>query len=321
MDSEINNLINKQFKALINPSQYSKSDEPPYESMHYWSYIPQYLIARCPICKQPHTQQVDNYSLWHWNANKSMKHVNYDEHPQYCEHFIGVQSFLNFNGQLPTQTELRDKRLRSAEPEVPFINPYLLPDHLESYAVIHALPVGKIEGDNFSLPYTVYSISYYGNPWEEVFAHCLFQWTKPYKIKQRFNNYRRALRWGLHWEEASQMPLAWDLMYWVNKGKLHWLDLEKLNDGIPQLELPLNNPTSSFPYLNISGVKHAYIYTPPNYEKLKTSDDKENIQSHLPVLFFRIGRQIIDSLDITKLNHGELQDYYRLVEEQKNSEI
>jgi hypothetical protein len=317
MNTEIYNLINKQFKALISPRYYNKGDEPPYESTHYWATIPEYLIARCPICKQPHIQQIDNYCLWHWLKISSMSTVNYDRKPKRCNHFVGVQSFLNFNAQLPSNDELSDKSLTSNQSEVPFINPYLLPDYIESYAVIHALPVGKIDKTNFSLPYTVFTITYYAEPWEEAFNNWFFEWTKPFKIKQNFDNFRKNREWGMSVEEADSTPFAWDLNYWVNKGKLFWLDLNYLDSTNSQLALPLNKLGDTFPYNNISGVKFAYTYTMGRYLKGNIFKEKKNFQKDLPLFFFRIGRQIIDGLDITKLTPDELQDYYRLMEEQK----
>jgi hypothetical protein len=71
----------------------------------YWDSLPTYLIARCPFCAAAYTAKVDTYSLAGWAPHHELYRDVYCEDYQHvgCEHFVGVQTFVNLQGQMPTK--------------------------------------------------------------------------------------------------------------------------------------------------------------------------------------------------------------------------
>lgn len=110
-----------------------------------WSQIPDYVIARCPLCSQPYTGQLDTHSLAGWRNTPAWEKSVYNSDHQSigCKHFVAVQTFLHLNGHVPVElggfTSFYD---------VPFVMPTFLPEHLVAYAVIHCLPICRIEDES-----------------------------------------------------------------------------------------------------------------------------------------------------------------------------
>src|SRR4029078_81405 len=100
----------------------------------YWRIVPAYRVARCPICNKAISAQIDTYNIknaprngWFRN-NFATLHGHESRH---CRHFVTVKLFLHLNGNLPTEVDYLEFR----SPEVPSIQPGLMPNDIETYAV------------------------------------------------------------------------------------------------------------------------------------------------------------------------------------------
>lgn len=153
----------------------------------------------------------------------------YGEYAQeVCPHFVAVHHFINLNGVIPTEVDV------DLGCEVPYVIPVLLPDDIGSYAVMHALPICRVEGGAFVPRYSLYIITYLS--------------ADPPEIIQR--RWQIAPGWNFligpgyfHHIEKE----AWDLTRWVAAGKLQWLDPD-------EPDLPLRTgPAEDFPYARIEG--------------------------------------------------------------------
>jgi hypothetical protein len=197
-----------------------------------WENIPEYLLARCPLCGAIYTEQMDTYSIEHWTLG--LTDTVYSNIRQFigCQHFAGVTSFINLQGKTPTEITYFNFK-----PEVPYILPDYLPDSPRSYAVMHSLPICRVENGVFIPAYSLFLITYYSLHPDILHA--------------------RAIK-GHDIDGPIPRPYAfkfdWDLLPWVTAGKLQWLDLEKEN-------LPLKSgQVDEFPYANIQGRRKYFKY-------------------------------------------------------------
>ena len=114
----------------------------------------------------------------------------------------------------------------------------LLPDDIESYTVMHALPICRIEVDRFVPRYTLYTLTYYSATED---------------VKTLFERGREFCTWSFVCRppgDPEEDPRWWDLNYWARTGRLHWLASDH-----PLLPLQ-KGPPDAFPYSN--------IYIPPD---------------------------------------------------------
>ncbi len=272
MKKELREKINGQLKVLplVTSQKYHRIvrnyDVESLIANVYWRMIPEYIISRCPICLTPYQQTLDTYSLWLWHIRHDMNSVTYSAKGyKRCKHYLGVHTFLNLNGHKPKASELNSGHLFSSEPEIPMITPTLLPRDIQSYAVLHSLPICKIWGGRFIPKYTLYMLTYYSINNQELELRRLKEWTRGIDLEVRLGKtwgygYKRL---GIYWEETKKKQQAWDLRYWVEQGKLFWLDLTSP-------DLVLMNDRVQFPYKNIEGVHHGYKYKDNQYEIVNT---------------------------------------------------
>ncbi|MCC6605293.1 MAG: hypothetical protein IT327_18945, partial [Anaerolineae bacterium] len=134
----------------------------------YLHRLPSYLLARCPICGGRLHEPIDTYSLngigWHytkrgfgWFGTRDdlQNSVSYDAE---CNHAKIVSVMVNLNGIQPDDVS-QNVQISS---ERPFVMPPIL--KLENtYAVIHALPVGRFDDDEPQHHYTAYFVTYFSN--------------------------------------------------------------------------------------------------------------------------------------------------------------
>jgi hypothetical protein len=200
----------------------------------YRRSLPRYLIARCPFCGREYQENLDTYTLHFWRPATYGEHVfgkGVDD-PTRCEHFVRVQHFIHLNRTDPYEVE----RLWRCD-EVPNVMLPFLPDEIESYGIMHALPICRIEADRFVPHYTLYMITYYSAVED---------------IESLRDSGRKQCPWSFVCRPLNSPntdPRWWDLNYWVRTGRLHWLTPDH-----PQLPLQKGPPTA-FPYDN--------IYVPP----------------------------------------------------------
>lgn len=199
---------------------------PPPSPADYWQNIPEYVVARCPLCGNTYLDRLDTYSLKYWVRPLLGDYLFYQRAKDAnCSHFVVVHHFINLNGVKPTELVYTELGC-----EVPHVISVFLPDDIESYAVMHALPICRIEEGQFVPRYSLYVITYYSE--------------EPSALIKR--------RWQISSSEAMFGPdivtkESWDLARWVRTGKLQWLD-----PRIPDLPLRAG-PVEAFPYLGIEG--------------------------------------------------------------------
>ncbi|MEZ4709783.1 MAG: hypothetical protein R3A44_21435 [Caldilineaceae bacterium] len=208
--------------------------------------LPMYALARCPICNSVYQGRIDTHSLLTWKrfhpeVRNSIYRDTY-ELPR-CNHFVAAQPFLNLNGFLPSETSY----ISNGNGDIPIVSPELLLDETNSYAVMHCLPICRIEEQQFVPRYSLYIITYYADEPEQVRA----------RAREILFPPGSKVHWGtildscdrLHWE-----PQVADLQYWVNKEKLFWLDL--VDQSLPLI----GRQSVNFPYSGIYGFGRAFIF-------------------------------------------------------------
>ncbi len=245
--------------------QHLQIDFKPYEYLEFIEYrkklkasevslekLPVYVMARCPFCQTEYKTVFNTYTLGRGESSGSGDQFGSPLNER-CAHFLAIHAFLNLNGLFP----LEESRSFHNDYDVPFVSPLFLPDEVPSYAVMHSLPICRIENGQFVPRYYLYTLTYY-------VPENYVSWKKtipsyPQKFRHGIISDRRIAEIkanNLHWEQflyfpfqARQHPEWWDLPLWVRRGKLLWLDPHS-----PNLELK-SGPVEDFPYANIQGFR------------------------------------------------------------------
>lgn len=219
----------------------------------YWRRLPNYIIARCPFCNKEYVSLIDTHSIFEWwtgvESHKSVFTSSYQTIG--CSHFVAVQTFLNLNGLFPFERNYFSNKCG----DVPIITPELFFKDLRTHAVIHSLPICRIEGKEFVPRYTIYTITYYSENSESAYDRAMDIKYPPELMKQQLeldDGYSPGYLFSSS-TRARLQPLVRDLRSWVLKGNLFWLDLHDPN-------LPLSNNLEAFPYQNIQGFGEPFIY-------------------------------------------------------------
>jgi hypothetical protein len=209
----------------LSPAEYQMF--PPLQEIYYQN-LPNYVIAHCPLCGATCSARRDTYSLRYWYKPCHGQFISGEYAKEIsCSHFVAMHHFINLNGVMPTELHYTELGC-----EVPYVIPVFLPDDIESYAVMHALPICRVEDGQFVPRYSVYMITYYSK--------------EPSTLIER--------RWKISSSECIligglRRRSSWKLTRWVQSGKLQWLDPE-----VPDLPLR-TGPVEAFPYVNIQGRK------------------------------------------------------------------
>jgi len=266
-----------EYLSLIQQPQYQRAGQftPHTTGKEYWARLPLYLVARCPLCNAAYVERLDTHSLlgWHphpdrWDFIYTSKRRKSDDAEKQkrlnqvvemsppdkssilenisqridCPHFVAVQHFINLHGILP-----KEMRYFSNQSEVPFVMPVFLPDDVESYAVMHSLPICRIEKKRFKPCYSLYLITYYSSA-----PHAMWERRRSEFTGEDALHFPKLYTWRT--VELNKISEAWDLSLWTKKGKLLWLDLG-------QDDLPLKGkPPEEFPYANIEGIQKSYTF-------------------------------------------------------------
>ncbi len=157
-----------------------------------------------------------------------------------CRHFFAVQTFINLHGTIPIEVE----HFTNQAGDVPYVIPIWLPDDVVSVAVMHSLPICRIEQNAFVPRYALYFITYYASDGPTILDHRLAE----------------ERRHGLQDHEYSPIvlyptgPVAYNLRSWADRRKLFWLDPKT-----PSLRLQAK-PYAVFPYAEITGFKSEFEY-------------------------------------------------------------
>lgn len=215
----------------------------------YWQIVPCYVVARCPICSADYTEQLDTYTLRNWPYPEMGGSFFISQGVRRCEHFVIAHLFINLNGIEPVISSLELRGRKQLRAEKPHVMPMLLTGTGECHAVMHSLPICRIEGDEFVPRYSVFLISYYAPP----------QYHKRLLDRLRRHNGDRHGMGLITWPFENDNADTWyDLRSWVDKERLSWLEPDN-----PELPL-ITGPSEKFPYGGISGRTVPYIvHVPP----------------------------------------------------------
>lgn len=219
---------------------------PDIEIETYWKKMTTYTIARCPLCGCKYVNHADIHSLYYWRNTSPETHLNVFPHPENmvpCAHFVGVQRFINLNSNLPVEFNYAD----NGNGDVPVITPELVQHSPEASAVIHSLPICRIENNRFVPKYSAYLITYYAESPSAARKAVL----KRYPPES--GEYHGSPLFCVSGHQIQE-PIIANLPYWVEQKKLYWLDLNAT-------DLPLkSSSTSEFPYAGITGFGTPWIY-------------------------------------------------------------
>lgn len=214
----------------------------------YWDRLPTYLIAQCPLCGAQYTSVADTHGIFYWlpSCENDTFVFTPDHQNKGCKHFTATQIFLNLHGQLPTEAT----HIANNSGDVPVVVPELLMAQKNTCAVMHSLPVCRIEGDKFVPKYSIYIVTYYS---EDPGLARMEAQKKLYPEHSAPDRYH----WGTLLGSSNRMwreRQVADLSYWVEQHKLFWLDI-----STTQLALE-SGPSQNFPYSNIQGYGRAWTY-------------------------------------------------------------
>ncbi len=203
----------------------------------YWpgkKRLPSYLIARCPFCLTEYVEKLDTYTIQNWKRRVTTTSTFVSNIAgSNCEHQALTQTFFDFHGRRPEGLEGY-----SIGREKSYVIGHLLESGL-CLAVIHALPVCRIDNSVFVPSYTLFIISYFSKQSrQEIIAAVQNFNAKWYSVEASGTLYLPLQYGEAHWA---------DLHYWIAKGQLYWVD-----GGDPELGIRTHD-VDAFPYGNLTG--------------------------------------------------------------------
>lgn len=189
----------------------------------YFDRLPRVTLSRCPFCGQQLDRAFDPWGFdgfW-WQSGKVKPYVE----PEACPHFAVLTGAVNLNG-LPPQGGAAEAR---PGPEVPYVIPRVL-ELPTMVAVISALEMRN--------GYTAYPIAYFAETMPPP-GTLTQAWTKT-----QYDYRDEAGRW--RWQIKTD-PWDFDLLKWVERGKLKWIAPGDEDFMISQ------QPPAAFPYDQLTG--------------------------------------------------------------------
>ncbi len=235
----------------------------------YWRIIPRYTYAYCPICQIRYQAPADTYSVTGWLPHRHFFHALYvtqagplRQHS--CPHLLGIQLFVNFHSNLPTELTWFENQ----SGEVPYLTPWFFPPDIPGYAILHALPICRIEDEQFVPRYTVFILTYFSqSPHIVLERHYAAEWARGQGDSEFYPatvaapgpyGYRLLRRW-----RDTAAGAQYNLSTWAAKGRLGWLDVTP-----PELPLQMG-PAVELPalYRSISGAQHEQLWRRGRMEK------------------------------------------------------
>jgi len=201
--------------------------------------LPKYIIAICPICNKNNVDHLDTYSVVSWDKGHGSQAFGYGE-VDHCEHFSFTQPFIHFHNIWP-----EDAR-HMLGPEVPYVVGHLLESNL-CLAVIHALPICRIENKEFVPSFTLYLLTYFSTEPESAYNSLIsfnIKYIEPGTIEAFIIPQKGYENW-------------WDLSYWVSTGKLYWMDASDKKLALKYKDV------DNFPYSGITGRRYFHTFPYP----------------------------------------------------------
>jgi hypothetical protein len=128
---------------------------------------------------------------------------------------------------------------------------------LHTYAILHALPICRIENNEFVPRYTVFSITYLNRDPKNLHRAIFHTLTKDRSedsemiyVEPFYSNIAGTLK------SENDFPAPYDLQEWATRGHLGWLDFTDMDFPLrigKGQELPLL-------YRDIKGIRRAYVW-------------------------------------------------------------
>jgi hypothetical protein len=222
----------------------------------YRARLPRYLLARCPICggsvasAADITEAVDTFSLagpgwwreeplgfgWYGLLPKPGGLYKFKTQPSYhapCGHVQALTYGICLNGIHPDDVRHRHRVYIGSE------RPGLAGSFLEergNYAVLHTLPVGRLDDEVWQPRYTAYFVTYF----KEALGGVRRMTFPPQAGNPPCFNWRYG-----QWD--------YDLRAWLRRGKLFWLGPEA--EGYPLRQKPVRD----FPYDALDGLRGPWV--------------------------------------------------------------
>lgn len=235
-------------------------NEPPTEelfeyqriSKQYLPPLPRYCYAICPLCQTRHYDRMNTYTLHGWASEdlpmfpyRSIGRMFANYHKLTCPHYIGVDTFINFH-QLQPKVPFSGPLAGNAH-NLPYLIPWMLTDRRNpGFAVLHALPICRIEAGAFIPSYTVFMVSYFAQDYERI-------WREHWETEAPTTDDMEWYPWVADYTRTTPYhPDPYDLNEWTRRGVLGWLDYTQ-----PDLPLRLGRGRILPPiYSTIVGDKH-----------------------------------------------------------------
>jgi hypothetical protein len=192
------------------------------QTTKYWQLLPQYTFARCPICGNCYTHSADTYSLRGWNASNDrlLALYRYVPYQPLCAHFLGIHEFMNLHDQEPSELGY----LANSAGEVPRLTPWFLPEDIPSFAVLHALPICRIEAEQFVPAYTVFILTYFSeNPGLLLERHYQTEAERGRGDPEYYPGFFSLPGLTRNYDEKLSAPY-YELDQRADRGQLGWLD-------------------------------------------------------------------------------------------------
>lgn len=204
----------------------------------YWYRLPNHIVAHCPYCDTQILQPVDHFSLmgfyplinipdfYHGAYHISKTWADPEPPRQSCRHALLTTLSVNLNGlkpnDLPRWSLNRKWLYMSSSPRV-MVWPLLA---RRTSAVIHSLPIGRLDDPEPMHRYTAYFITYFMDDISNLMTKEMWVPT----------DLGAPATEGVYYDP--------DLRKWVEAGRLYWLDPDEPSRLI-------KGPVSEFPYADI----------------------------------------------------------------------
>lgn len=205
--------------------------------LEYFRRLPIRPIAQCPYCGTYILQPVDIFSLMGFYRRLNIEDL-YKGIPwcadrlslkwQHCEHFIITTFSVNLHNLTPNDLPswvLCRRKITLTMDSAPQVMVWPLIARQTS-AVIHALPIGRLDDPEPMHRYTIYFVSYFGGPTTNLYTEAMWVPT------------------DLGGPATGGVYYDLDLIKWVKAGRLFWLDPDNP-------EHLMRGPAKAFPYANI----------------------------------------------------------------------
>lgn len=269
-----------EYRRLTAPHvSYRRGIKKPHPEDPYWQVIPHYVYAHCPMCHVQYREPADTYSIRGWGSPSILRETLYvlpGEYPTNppCPHFLGIHTFLNLHGNLPSELTY----LENSTGEVPYLTPWFFPIDIESYAVLHALPICRIEAgvsvelvqpgipvshalpifrieaDRFVPSYTVFSLTYFSQQPKEVLRRHYAEEAERGKGDPEY--FPATVHPPRPLDTRGYDETLYDLPAWAARGQLGWIDFTQANTP---LQIGVGSQLPEI-YRQIQGSRKTYVW-------------------------------------------------------------